>query len=62
MPVDRLGLSKFLANKFVNASGIDLSPSNLTKLLHDFPGVVQIACLRRATTAPETKCLQSTML
>ena len=63
MPVNRLGLSKFLANTFINTSGIDLSPSNLIKLLHDFPGVGQIVYLRqRATTAPETKYLQSTIL
>ena len=62
-PANRLGLSKFLAHTFINTSGTDLSPSNLIKLLHDFPGVGQIVYLRpRSITAPDSKYLQSTIL
>ena len=63
MPVNRLGLSKFLAHTFINTSGADLSPLNLVKLLQDFPDVGQVIYVRpRANTAPENKYLQSTVL
>ena len=63
LPVSRLGLSKFLANTFINISGEDLSPSNIVKLLHDFPSVGQVIYNRpRSTTAPDNKYLQSTIL
>ena len=63
MPVNRLGLSKFLAHTFINTSGSDLSASNLVKLLQDFPGVGQIVYRRpRSITAPDSKYLQSTIL
>ena len=63
LPVSRLGLSKFLANTFINLSGADLSPSNIVKLLHDFPSVGQVIYNRpRSTTAPDNKYLHSTIL
>ena len=63
MPVSKIGLSRFLALTFINSSGIDLSPMNIVKLLHDFPAVGQVAHSRpRSVTAPENKYLQSTML
>ena len=63
MPVNRLGLSKFLANTFINTSGLDLSPLNIVKLLHDFDNVGQVIYQRkRSGSAPETKYLQSTLL
>ena len=63
LPVNRLGLSKFLANTFINISGEDLSPSNIVKLLRDFPSVGQVIYKRpRTKTAPDNKFLQSTIL
>ena len=63
LPVSRLGLSKFLAQTFINTSGVDLSPANLVKLLHDFPSVGQVVYYRpRSNTAPDNKFLQSTIL
>ena len=63
MPVNRIGLSKFLAHTFITACAPDLSPLNLVKLSHDFPDVGQITCVRpRANTPPENNYLQSTAL
>jgi len=63
MPVNRLGLSRFLAHTFINTSAVDLSPMNLVKLLHDFPNVgQQIYSRPRSTAAPENRYLQSTIL
>jgi superfamily II DNA helicase RecQ len=63
MPVSKIGLSRFLAHTFINSSGIDLSPMNIVKLLHDFPNVGQVVYSRpRSVTAPENKYLQSTIL
>ena len=63
MPVSRLGVSKFLAHIFINMSGVDLSPLNVVKLLHDFDDVGKIVYKRqRSSNAPETKYLQSTVL
>ena len=63
MPLHRLGLSKFLAHTFINASGSDLSLLNVVKLLQDFPGAGQLMCVRpRSNEVPDNKCLQSTAL
>ena len=63
MPVNRLGLSRFLAQTFINTSAVDLSPINLVKLLHDYPNAGQEICSRpRSTSAPENRYLQSTIL
>ena len=63
MAVNRLGLSKFLAHTFINTSGANLSPTNLVKMLHDYPDVGKIIYLRpRSKTAPDNRYLQATIL
>ena len=59
MPINRLGLSQFLAHAFLSTSGTDLSQLNILKLLNYFEAFGQIACKRkRSNVVLDTKHLQ----
>jgi hypothetical protein len=63
LPVSRIGVSRFLAQTFINTSGLDLSPMNVVKLLHDFKDVGRVVYGRpRSPAAPQGKFIQSTVL